>query len=347
MAGFLKNALDPLGLTVDDDMGTAFITSGTSAVGYRVATGLLDAGYKSIRVGVWKGPRQDGVDESVGDCVRAELEEKNATVIHYDWTDEKSYTMALAGVNSVFCTIPHTRASHETFASFVKACRTAGVEHFVKVSFYSVQDDNNEDPYQKLVPYVQFHHKCDKELTQKRLDSRMTYTLLRTSHLMSTPLIQQGPVLRDEHKYITASYAMGVNYVSPTDVAKAGIVSLVNRKEHRNKIYNLTGTKPIRDKDVAKLLSKFYGDGERIEHVAIGYHEMEDELSKRRKFPAWHVKDIACFEKVKASGIEEQSSAYSTDLEELIGKNKRETFAQYLENKGAMTLQENPARTEF
>lgn len=66
MTTFLKNALDPLGLSVDDDAGQIFVTSGTGVVGFRVAMGLLDAGYKHVRVGIWKGSRQLGVDNSIG-----------------------------------------------------------------------------------------------------------------------------------------------------------------------------------------------------------------------------------------------------------------------------------------
>lgn len=225
MKGFLNKALDPLGLSKDEDMDTAFVTSGTNVVGYRVAMGLLDAGYEHVRVGVWKGPREPGVSQDVGQLVSLELERKGATVIKFDWTDEEAYTMALAGVKSVFCTIPHMEENDETnasFVNFVKACRTAGVEHFVKTSFYSVGERGV--PYEGILPYAKFHHKCDKELEQAttRIDSHMSYTLLRTSHLMSTPMIYQGPVLREDCKYVTASYGMGVNYVSPNDVAKAG-----------------------------------------------------------------------------------------------------------------------------
>lgn len=68
----------------------------------------------------------------------------------------------------------------------------------------------------------------------------MSHTILHHSHLMSTPLILLGPILQKEHKCITASYAMGVNYVSPNDVAHAVVKTLVNFKKHKNKTYSLT-----------------------------------------------------------------------------------------------------------
>jgi hypothetical protein len=50
-------------------------------------------------------------------------------------------------------------------------------------------------------------------------------------------------------------------------------------------------------------------------------------------------------EKVKASGVEEEKRAYTKELEPLIGT-KPERFKEYLANKDAMTLQENPNRAE-
>ena len=43
---------------IDDKFGTVFITSGTGVIGYRVALSLLEAGVKSVRVGIWSGDRQ-------------------------------------------------------------------------------------------------------------------------------------------------------------------------------------------------------------------------------------------------------------------------------------------------
>mmetsp|Transcript_15351 Transcript_15351/g.25593 ORF Transcript_15351/g.25593 Transcript_15351/m.25593 type:complete len:349 (+) Transcript_15351:80-1126(+) len=335
---FLKKAFDPLGLTVDDDAGQIFVTSGTGVVGFRVAMGLLDAGYKHVRVGIWKGKRQIGVDNSIGQKVLDVLEEKGATVIAYDWTNEEDYQMALAGVNTVFCTIPHMHASLDIFTKFLAACKKLGVEHFVKTSFYEMPGD----PYSKTVPFVQFQRQCDELITKNTLTTRMTYTVLGASHQMSSPLIHQGPVFRDEdetaNRYVTASYAMGVNYISPNDIAKAAIVTIVNRKKHRNKTYNLSGPGPITDKEVCKHLSKFYD--KKIRHVPVGYNDIVEDLQKRG-FEKWLGKDLAEFEKVKASGVEEYSSAYPKDFELLAGR-KPETFDVYLANKGSMTLQENP-----
>jgi NAD(P)H dehydrogenase (quinone) len=257
------------------------------------------------------------------------LEDKGAEVIEVDWTDESCYAAALTNVKTVFCTIPHMDQWASVFPAFLKQCKNSEVEHFVKLSFLRHTEAGNM--YREKVPLVHFHGTCDDILEQAPLSSRLSYTILCTSHLMSTPLLHQGQLLHDEKKFITASYGMGVNYVSPNDVADASLVVLLNRDDHRNKVYNLTGPGPTFDKDVAKLLSKAYG--EEIEHIELGYHDYKKDVMKRG-LPSWLVRDSAAFEKMKASGIDELRSSYTHDLVKLIGKTP-ETFADYLDNKNS------------
>jgi NAD(P)H dehydrogenase (quinone) len=220
------------------------------------------------------------------------------------------------------------------FPEFLEVCKQSKVEHFVKISFLR---NSAGDQYRKNVPFVKFHSTCDDLLEQAPKTSRISYTILCTSHIMATPLLHQGKSLAEEHKYVTASYGMGINYVSPNDVADAAVVVLLNQTPHRNTVYNLTGAGPIRDKDVAKLLSKAYGA--EIKHIELGYHDYKKDVASRG-LPEWLVKDSVEFERMKASGIDEFASSYTKDVEKLIGK-KPETFAEYIENKNS----QRPGRT--
>jgi NAD(P)H dehydrogenase (quinone) len=125
---------------------------------------------------------------------------------------------------------------------------------------------------------------------------------------------------------------MGVNYVSPNDVADAAMVVLLNRKDHRNKVYNLTGPGPVTDRKVATYLSKAYG--KEIKHIKLVYHDYIKEV-KARGLPEWLIKDSAALEKMKASGIDEDVDTYTKDLENLIGRSKPENFEGYLSNKAS------------
>ena len=318
-------------VTFDKVPGTIFVTSGTGVIGHRVALSLLELGHKSVRVGVWKGDREIGGDKSLGQMVAEKLEAKGAQVVDFDWYNEDDYEAAVAGVQTVFCTFPHINLWDDLFPTFLDTCKKAKVEHFVKISFFKAGDIRN--PYRQHVPFVEFHGTCDNILENATNDSKISYTILAVSHIMATPLIHQGPSIRNDKRFVTASYGMGVNYVSPNDVADAAVVCLVDREKHRNKTYNLSGPGPVRDSYVAKLFSEFYGFS--IEHVALGYHEYLEYI-QRLGHDEWLVMDSAALEKMKASGIDELASSYTNDLETIIGK-KPETFADYLMNKESMS----------
>jgi len=318
--------------TFDAHLGTTFITSGTGVTGYRVAMGLLERGQK-VRVGIWKGERELGPgskDKNFADNIADLLESKGAEVVDFDWTDAACYAPVLKDVKTVFCTLPHMEAHADAFTEFVKSCKERKVEHFIKVSFL------HNTTYRSNVPFAYFHNTCDEYLMLAPKTSRISYTILATSHLMSTPLLHQGEGLTKEHKYVTASYGMGVNYVSPNDLAEAAMVVLSDLKKHRNKVYNLTN-RPITDREVAQCLTKAYGS--EIQHVELGYHDYVKDV-KARGLPHWLVKDSAAFEKMKASGIDEDPHTYTKDLQNLLGR-KPESFGDYLANKAS----QRPGRT--
>lgn len=315
-------------LTFDGELGKIFVTSGTGVIGYRVAMSLLNAGHTNVRVGVWMGEREVGPgsngNHAFVDNIVKILEEKGAEIVNFDWTDPMCYSEVLKGVKTVFCSLPYMEAHQEAFTGFLHACKDKKIEHFIKISFL-----HNEE-YRKNVPMAKFHSVCDELLEHAPKTSRISYTVLATSHLMTTPLLTQGACLEKDFKYVTASYGMGVDYVSPNDVADAAMVVLLDRKHHRNKVYNLTA-KPITDREVCKQLTKAYG--REIQHIEMGYHDYVKWLQTRH-VPTWLSKDAAAFEKMKASGIDEDPKNYTRDLENLIGR-KAETFLDYLQNKDA------------
>jgi NAD(P)H dehydrogenase (quinone) len=313
-------------LTFDPDLGTIFVTSGTGVIGYRVAMSLLEAGHKSVKVGIWKGEREIGPGSDFANAIAKVLEAKGAEIVDFDFTDPTCYAGVLANVKTVFCSLTHLQGWNEIFPAFVMNCREMKIEHFVKISFL------HNPKYRDNVPFCAFHNTCDEFLQVSSKNSRISYTVLATSHLMSTPLLHQGDSLSKDSKYVTASFGMGVNYVSPNDVADAAMVVLLNRKEHRNKIYNLTGPGPVTDRKVATYLSKAYG--KEIKHVELGYHDYIKDI-KARGLPEWLIKDSAALEKMKASGIDEDIDTYTKDLENLIGRSKPENFEGYLSNKAS------------
>jgi len=158
---------------------------------------------------VYKGEREVGNGSAAAgnndfvDNICKVLQAKGAEIIAFDWTKPESQEAALQGVKTVFCSLPHMETSIDTFTHFLQKCKRHKVEHFVKLSFL-----HNEE-YRHQVPFCKFHFQCDDLLEQAPKTSRISYTILATSHLMTTPLLTQGDGLTKDHKYVTASYGMG------------------------------------------------------------------------------------------------------------------------------------------
>ena len=253
----------------------------------------------------------------------------------------------------VFCTIPHIGGWADVFPKFVRKCMYKNIRHFIKVSFLrpTHRSDILNTPaspgsshshkdalslsdvalkYRENVPFCSFHGTCDDYLIQvaRQDDNPMSYTILSCGHLMTAPLFLQGHGLRKKYQYVTASYGMGINYVSPNDVADAAVVVILQSglAKHNNKVYHLTGRGPMTDRHVAKELTVVYGRP--IEHIELGYHDYVAHL-KKRGLPAWQIKDCAAMERMKSKGYDELPACYTNDLESLTGK-PPESFADFL-----------------
>lgn len=310
---------EALGLkNLDPTSGTIFITGGTGVLGYRVAARLLHAGYSTVRVGV---PHPDVLED---------LAREGAHIADFDWDNDATYSQALKGVKSVFCTAPYVRDWKEKFPLFLAACKEAGVKHFVKLSFYHARRCG--DAFQD-VPFVKAHGECDEMLAK----SGLSYTILAASHFMSNPLVYQSKELRANHKpaaaMFGASHGKGVNYVSPNDVAEAAVRVLLEPKPHFNKEYTLTGPYAVTDSLVSSLLSKHLNKP--ILFVDQPFRTFE-ECEKVGGDPEWLVKDLVAFERIKASGSEEQLSFVTHDFETVCG-HKSESYEAYLMHKDTMS----------
>lgn len=190
---------DKLGLKEhhDDNVvsGRIFVTGAQGVLGHRVAQRLLNAGHPSTRIG-YRQP------DDLGDFAD-QLSSQGAEVVHFDWKDKTTFSSALDGVKIVFCELPYFVNWAQAFPAFLRACEKAGVEYFVKVSFYHARNEN--EIYQKA-NFVRLHAACDDLLSR----SSIPYTILSASHLMSNPLVMhhvsEANDLAGEHSTYKTSY---------------------------------------------------------------------------------------------------------------------------------------------
>lgn len=315
----------------------------------------------------------------------------------FDWENEGTYAKLLRDVKIVFFCVPSSIDHWERhYKTFVKACITSGVRHFVKLSTYHFPPPqpphgNGQQQRCSTVPghhpplheeevraLVRLHDACDRVLikasssaTKKRvahvqsgsvlmtdMTPRMSYTILRTCHLMSDPFARyhQDNVIvsgggdddrvDDEnihtcHYYGTSGKNHGIHYASPNDVSEAAVRVMLNPHAHTNQEYNITGPRsPIAEREVARLLSKH------LKKEVVYVDQSMHEFKKTMKFigiPRWKVHELVALETMKASSSEGDERRCSThvskDFYEICG-HPPENFKEYLQMHGTMTTVE-------
>jgi uncharacterized protein YbjT (DUF2867 family) len=348
----------------DRNAGAVIFLTSTDVVGYRVATRLIEAG-STVRVGV-------DSDEADSQVLR-DLKKRGVPLVPFSWEDESTYSNAVQGATAVFCVVPYHNGSVKRFHAFFEACRKNGVKHFVKLSFYKALVSTRmngihgaprvDSPFRR-VHLIKMHGDCDERIMKSHA---MDYTILFVTHLMSDPAVyQRRNIMSDVPKFYSASAGMGVNYVSPNDVAAAAVCVLGKPKDHRRVGYTLTGPVHITDDQVADLLSKDMN--KTVEHFDVApkdyghfccVHTSEELITdnsmvdlantegknidlvpkesteKKRGDPSqWLMDDLVQLEILKATGMEVKF--LSKDFEKLCGR-PAETFDEYLNAKSEMT----------
>ena len=326
---------------LDRESGKIFIVDGSGVIGYRVAKKLCKAGYPCVRLGGCSS-----VSLPWSDLDGVEI------ISDFNWNDTSTYEKALKGIKSVLVTIPYTEKWYETFFAFIEACHHAHVKHIVKLSFYHAR--NHDDVFHEI-PLVRHHGICDQQLIQTVnpapplkaflsneivapgmdvcVRPNMSYTILFATHYMSDPFTFQGAELRSNNKPSTmygATRNHGVNYVSPNDVAEVAVRVLLAPSEHYDKMYTLTGPKAITEQQVASQISKY------LRKPIMYVDQPLNKFGMNLKSPRFVVDDMVAFERVKATGTEEDHAFVSDDIETICG-HPPETYEEYLRAVEMMT----------
>jgi uncharacterized protein YbjT (DUF2867 family) len=301
--------------------GRILVTDSSGVVGYRIASKLLAAGYPTVRVGV----RDSEVPSVAG------LVSQGAEIKEFCWEKEYCYAQALEDVQSVYISAPVV-STDERFTAFIAACKNSNVKHIVKLSFYHALKSKAEgmmahfgmahddrDPFAD-VHIVQMHGFCDMRVIKSRID----YTILFASHLMSNPLRYQAKNLNSEEpKFYGASHGKGVNYVSPNDVAEVAVRALLAPKDHSRTGYTLTGPKAYTDRLVAELIGGQLN--KKVTYVEGLPHDADE--------------DTVALEKIKASGTEEFVGFVSNDVAKICGHSP-EAYEDYVADRDSMSPKE-------
>lgn len=223
------------------------VAGATGALGSEIVRRLIDRGEK-VRALV----RATSAPEKV-----AALEKMGVNVTRGELGDRASLDAACRGVDRVVSTVSTiaTARPGEDFQSvdsegnrsLVDAAATAGVKHFVYVSFDTT--GVADSPLRSA--------KSDVEDHVRR--SGLTYTILQPSLFMETwlgPMLFADPVAGTARIY--GSGQQGIGYVSVADVAEVAVRSLT-APVTASEIVRFGGPEQISQREAVEIFSKAFG----------------------------------------------------------------------------------------
>ncbi|MGW2180416.1 NAD(P)H-binding protein [Streptomyces sp. NPDC001732] len=190
-----------------------------------------------------------------------------AEVVAGDYADPGSLARVLRGVRGVF--LVTNRVGGDDDAVFLRAARTAGVRHVVKLSAAAVADERADD----LITRWQ---RTNEDLLR---ESGMAWTLLRPRSFMSNCLSWAGPI-RSE-RVVRALYGTSVNAcVDPRDIAEVAVRALTD-EGHHGAVHTLTGPEAISAAEQTRRLA-------RVLEAPLRFEELEPDQARAallRRYP--------------------------------------------------------------
>lgn len=174
-----------------------------------------------------------------------------------DLLDAASLKTALKGVRALYLICPNMHLHEQKIgALMIEAAKDAGVAHFV---YHSVLH-----PQAEAMP----HHWNKLRVEEQLFTSGLPFTILQPTAYMQNLLANfREDVLHNPYPVETRLSLIDLN-----DVAEAAAIMLTERG-HENAMYELCGTAPLSQTQVAKVFSQALGRTVRAEAVPLGTWE--------------------------------------------------------------------------
>ena len=190
-----------------------FITGATGNIGSHIVKTLQGNG-ASFTAGLLKKPEKE---------------------VDYDYSimnfaEKKSLIKAFEGVNTIFLLLPIVEPLMTFAKNVIDAAKEVGVKHIVRSSAIQA---NPESIYMLLAA----HGKIDQLLKESGLD----YTITQPSSFMQNYVNFLGYSIKSGTVYASTGEGKS-GWIDVRDIATANAKILINSSEHKNKVYELTGS---------------------------------------------------------------------------------------------------------
>lgn len=232
-----------------------------------------------------------------------------------DYNDPASLEKALEGVQKVLqiSTSSYGTEADRQEQNVVQAAKAAGVQHIVYTS--------------TAQPGTDAHFLAGQTCFQTEEAIKATgigYTFFRNSMYMETIPLFIGSAWEDGQIYYPAADGK-VSFVARMDIAQA-LSNVLSSGNHRNAVYNITGTQAYSFGDIAALLRSEKGLADAT-YTDIPNEALREELAKL-EMPAGEIDFyLSMADSIKAGEFEETDNA----LETLLNR-KRTSLQEFIKN---------------
>jgi len=185
-------------------------------------------------------------------------------VVVGDMCDSNFIRNAVQGVNSVYHICPNMHPDEFTIGKqFIIAAKAVGITHFV---YHSVLH-----PQIELMP----HHWNKMRVEELIFESGLAYTILQPAVYMQNILVSLRSILENGRYTVPYAVESRISMVDLEDVAQAAALVLMDLNIHGDQplhsgaTYELVGTQPMSQTEVATVLSRHLNRPVIAERVSI------------------------------------------------------------------------------
>lgn len=185
---------------------------------------------------------------------KRELQALGIELVQADLNDVGSLAKAMSGIQKVYFATPFVPNMVERSSMIIRAAKSAGVKHLVKLSGGGAEID--------LDTMARWHRTVEREIEQ----SKIAHTFLRSNSFMQNFSNFSSRTVREHGAFYAPQGDGKTAYVDSRDIAQVAYRVLAE-DGHENKAYYLSGPDALSGAEIADILSS--ATGREIKYVDV------------------------------------------------------------------------------
>lgn len=236
--------------------------------------------------------------------------------VEVDFDRPDTLDTAFKGIDQAVLITPEETTMVVQTRHLVQAAERAGVRHLVRVSFLHAGHAGG--------PLLDWHMEAERVVRESAIPS----TILRPNSYMQNFLTMYGPSIFVRGAFFTPMGGGRISYIDARDVADAAVQVLLlaagaARERADDRVYSLTGPRPLPHDEIAEILTGVVGQP--IRYVDIG--EEDACVALRRRGASEDLVEAVC--ELWMAMRHDEFATTTGDFEELTGRPPR-SFEEFV-----------------